>query len=115
MKRIKRVNSDPNPLFLQWLKEFREEAKQKENSSLVKIYSMCIEKEQRDSVGMCLQGRCVCVLPLCMCWRVFCVLSLVCFISLYCKIDVAHCGTTCLSSCTWRCACVCVCVCVCAQ
>lgn len=54
---------------------------------------MCIEKEQRDSVGMCLQGVCVCVCA-------SHVLSLVCFISLYCKIDVAHCGA---------CAGVCVC------
>jgi len=47
MKRVKTINSDPNPLFMQWLKEFREEAKQKDNSGLVKVYNMCIENLSR--------------------------------------------------------------------
>lgn len=69
-------------------------------------YSMCMEKEQWDCDGMCLQGVrvcmsvCTCVPCVYVCLCVFCVLSLVCFISLYCKIDVAHCGATCLLSCT---------------
>ena len=47
MKRVKKVNSDPNPLFMGWLKQFREEALQKENSGLVKVYNMCIENLSR--------------------------------------------------------------------
>ena len=47
MKRVKTINSDPNPLFMQWLKEFREEAKQKDNSGLVKVYNMCIDNLSR--------------------------------------------------------------------
>ena len=43
MKRIKKVDKNPNPLFLQWLTEFRDEAIGKENKGLVKIYNMCIE------------------------------------------------------------------------
>ena len=43
MKRIKKVDKNPNPLFLQWLTEFRDEAQGKENKGLVKIYNMCIE------------------------------------------------------------------------
>lgn len=52
------------------------------------------------------------MLPLCTCLCVSYVLSLVCFISLYCKIDVAHCGATCLGD-TLASLCVCWCVCVC--
>jgi hypothetical protein len=43
MKRTKKVFSDPNPLFMQWLKEFKEQASAKQQSGLVKIYNLCIE------------------------------------------------------------------------
>ena len=47
MKRVKRVPSDPNPLFLQWLREWREEARQTENSGLVKVLSVCLDNLAR--------------------------------------------------------------------
>lgn len=43
MKRVKIVQENPNPLFLQWLSEFRDDAKAKGNSGLTKIYKMCID------------------------------------------------------------------------
>ena len=43
MKRTKLVHDNPNGLFMQWLTEFRDEAKDKGNSGLIKIYNMCIE------------------------------------------------------------------------
>ena len=49
MKRIKRVHENPNALFMQWLTEFRDEARSKGNSGLVKIYNMCIENLSRYS------------------------------------------------------------------
>jgi hypothetical protein len=42
MKRVKRVASDPNPLFRQWLEEFRAEAVRKENIALVRLYTQCL-------------------------------------------------------------------------
>ena len=47
MKRIKRVHDSPNGLFMQWLTEFRDEARTKGNSGLVKIYTMCIDNLSR--------------------------------------------------------------------
>ena len=43
MKRVKKVDPNPNALFLQWLTEFRDEASIKGNKGLIKIYNMCIE------------------------------------------------------------------------
>ena len=43
MKRVKKVDHSPNALFLQWLTEFRDEASNKGNKGLIKIYNMCIE------------------------------------------------------------------------
>ena len=43
MKRVKVIKENPNGLFLQWLAEFREEAREKGNSGLIKVYKMCIE------------------------------------------------------------------------
>ena len=43
MKRVKVVHESPNGLFLQWLTEFRDEARSKGNSGLNKIYTLCIE------------------------------------------------------------------------
>ena len=47
MKRIKRVHENPNGLFMQWLTEFRDEARIKGNSGLIKIYNMCIDNLSR--------------------------------------------------------------------
>ena len=49
MKRIKRVHENPNGLFMQWLTEFRDEARSKGNSGLIKIYNMCIDNLSRYS------------------------------------------------------------------
>ena len=43
MKRVKRVADDPNPLFRLWLEEFREEARTKDNTALVRLYTQCID------------------------------------------------------------------------
>ena len=47
MKRIKRVHENPNILFMQWLTEFRDEARSKGSSGLIKIYNMCIDNLSR--------------------------------------------------------------------
>ena len=47
MKRIKLVQESPNGLFMQWLTEFRDEARNKGNSGLIKIYNMCIDNLSR--------------------------------------------------------------------
>ena len=47
MKRIKLVQESPNDLFMQWLTEFRDEARTKGNSGLIKIYNMCIDNLSR--------------------------------------------------------------------
>ena len=51
MKRVKRVADDPNPLFRLWLEEFRKEARTKDNTALVRLYTQCI-----DSLGDYLLG-----------------------------------------------------------
>lgn len=43
MKRVKKLDPNPNGLFLHWLEEFKEEAKSSGNSGLFKIYKLCIE------------------------------------------------------------------------
>ena len=43
MRRIKKVIENPNSLFLQWLKEWHDEAEEENHNGLIKIYRMCIE------------------------------------------------------------------------
>ena len=43
MRRVRKVPKEPNPLFLHWLEEWSQEARQKGNTPLAKIYAMCRE------------------------------------------------------------------------
>jgi len=42
MKRVKRVEREPNPLFRGWLEEFRAEALRRDNAALVRLYDQCL-------------------------------------------------------------------------
>ena len=55
MKRIKLVQESPNGLFMQWLTEFRDEARNKGNSGLIKIYNMCIDNLSRYLESWCIK------------------------------------------------------------
>jgi hypothetical protein len=42
MKRVRRVEREPNPLFRRWLEEFRAEAAARDNKGLVRLYDQCL-------------------------------------------------------------------------
>merc|ERR1719285_1065149 len=43
MKRVKKIDPSPNPLFTTWLQQFKDEAKEKGKDNLVRVYKLCLE------------------------------------------------------------------------
>jgi hypothetical protein len=50
MKRVRRVEREPNPLFRRWLEEFRAEAASRDNKGLVRLYDQCLYSLGESSV-----------------------------------------------------------------